>query len=112
MTHSIRKTTVEEHIKRLKGADVPPDVIIIEGMKRSAYPKVELVRRVIHPKSECDPETLICVASDCISPDEMSVKVLDLNDTRGIFDCIIDYFDVRDVLIGQNICENETDKNN
>ncbi|MBR6897722.1 MAG: molybdopterin-guanine dinucleotide biosynthesis protein B [Lachnospiraceae bacterium] len=112
MTHSIRKTTVEEHIKRLKGADVPPDVIIIEGMKRSAYPKVELVRRVIHPKSECDPETLICVASDCISQDEMSVKVLELNDTRGIFDCIIDYFDVRDVLIGQNICENETDKNN
>lgn len=40
------------------------DLIIIEGMKHSAYPKVEVVRKGISDQCVCDQSTLIAVATD------------------------------------------------
>lgn len=68
------------------------DVIIIEGMKNSVYPKVEVVRKAVSEKPVCALDTLICIATDTVSQDEVNCPVLDINDTSGIFLCIKKYF--------------------
>ena len=68
----------------------PPDIIILEGFKRSGYPKVEVLQR--GRESEADPETLICISSDDLSPDKAGCPVFKADDVRGIFNCILRYF--------------------
>ncbi len=70
----------------------PPDVIILEGLKNSGYPKIEVVRRAVSEKTVCDPKTLICIVSDCISPESVKCPVFGLDDLKGIFLCLKDYF--------------------
>ncbi len=82
----------EEMVEELRRCACPLDIILLEGFKYSAYPKVELVRRDICAKSVADPETLICIATDCISPQDVSCPVYGLEDVQGIFSCIIQYF--------------------
>ena len=73
-----------------------PDVIILEGFKRSKYPKVEVVRREAYPESVADPDTLICIATDVLSPDSVECPVYDLDDAKGIFCCVKNYFGLGD----------------
>lgn len=40
------------------------DMILLEGMKDSAYPKFEVVRRGISAKNVCDPKTLLGLVTD------------------------------------------------
>ena len=70
----------------------PPDILIAEGFKTSALPKIEVVRREVFDKSVCDPETLICIVTDCKPPEEVSCPVFSPGDIRGIFSCLQDYF--------------------
>ena len=82
---------IMENIRRMKS---PPDFVIIEGLKDSAYPKVEVIRRKISDRSVCDPETLICIATDCISPEEASCPVFGTEDAKGILLCVKRYFGI------------------
>ena len=79
-------------IESMSMMKAPPDVIIIEGMKDSLYPKIEVVRREIRNESTCAPETLICIATDCISPKSVDCPVFGLDDEKGIFLCLMEYF--------------------
>lgn len=81
----------EALIAQMKHLKNPPDVIILEGFKHSKYPKLEVVRKEICEESVADPETLILIASDCISPEKSKVPVYRPDDIRGIFSCIIKY---------------------
>ena len=76
----------------MQGSCGPPDVVIVEGLKDSAYPKVEIVRKQIFDQSVSPPDSLICIATDCISPQSVNVPVFDVNDTQGIFSCIKEFF--------------------
>lgn len=64
------------------------DVIIIEGLKDSDYPKVEVVRKEISQSPVCDPDTLICIATDVKFPVETGCPLYDINDVHGVFCCI------------------------
>lgn len=92
MQHCIEECDGSELIERMGRMKAPPDVVIIEGLKRSRYPKVEIVRRGVSEQSECDPDSLICVATDFISPESMRCPVYGLQDIEGIFLCIKKYF--------------------
>ena len=80
-----------EHMKRLKS---PPDVIIVEGLKTSHYPKIEVVREAVFDRSVCEGSTLICISSDCISPESVSCPVYGADDAKGIFLCLKEYFGI------------------
>ena len=82
----------EAFIKELCLLPVPPDVILLEGFKSSGYPKVEIVRRSAVPHSVADPDTLICISTDILSPEEVSCPVYDVDDVQGIFSCVKAYF--------------------
>lgn len=71
------------------------DVIIIEGMKASPYPKVEVVRRAISDRPVCEESSLICIATDVVSPEDVTCQVFGMEDISGIFLCIKNYFGMR-----------------
>lgn len=61
-------------INQIKQLADLPDFIIIEGMKDSAYPKVEVMRRGISEKSVCK-EPVICRVFDDYEPREIFEKI-------------------------------------
>ncbi|MBR1852202.1 MAG: molybdopterin-guanine dinucleotide biosynthesis protein MobB [Lachnospiraceae bacterium] len=68
------------------------DVVMLEGMKNSAYPKIEVVRGAKSRAPVCDVSTLICIATDVVSQESVSCPVLDMDDVHGIFLCVKSYF--------------------
>lgn len=68
------------------------DILIIEGLKESAYPKIEVVRGQISAQSICNPDLLICLATDIVSPNEVKCPVFGLDDIEGLFLCLKRYF--------------------
>ena len=80
-----REAGVEELIRQMENADV----VIIEGLKYSSLPKVEVIRKEISDRSICDSRTLLCIASDAALSEEMPCPVFDLDDTEGILKCIM-----------------------
>ena len=40
------------------------DVILVEGMKKSSYPKFEIIRKENFRESVCDPETILALVTD------------------------------------------------
>lgn len=77
---------VEDLIRQMRHADV----VIIEGLKDSSWPKVEVIRKEASGRSVCDSRTLLCIAADTPLSEEMPCPVFDLNDTAGILQCILD----------------------
>lgn len=72
------------------------DVVIIEGLKDSDHPKVEVLREVNHNLPVCRPETRICLAADHVLPDAYGdTPQYDLNDTEGIYSCIREFMENR-----------------
>ncbi len=50
--------------KRMAQLFPEADMILLEGMKQSAYPKIELVRGAVSRESVCAPETLLALVTD------------------------------------------------
>jgi molybdopterin-guanine dinucleotide biosynthesis protein len=84
----------DELICRMKEMDSPPDVIILEGFKKSPHPKIEVVRKAVNPKSECDISSIICLVTDCISPESFERPIFGSEDIKGVFLCLKEYFDM------------------
>lgn len=85
------KKTTEELVSYLK-KETDIDVIIIEGRKDADYPKIEVVRKEISSTCVCNKETLICVASDIVTENQVKCPVYVLKDIAGVYDCIKKYF--------------------
>lgn len=70
------------------------DVVILEGMKYSSYPKIELVRRGNSTGCAANPTELIAVVTDLEQPDGVpdGIPVLNLNDAAAIAAAIRRYF--------------------
>lgn len=83
-----RSVSLERMIEKCKDVDI----LIIEGMKDSDYPKIEVVRREISTQSICNPDSLICIATDVVPLSEVKCPVYGLCDTEGIFLCLKKFF--------------------
>lgn len=69
------------------------DLILLEGMKHSPYPKIELVREGNSEACVCDPATLLAVATNRREREGLpeGIPVMDLEDYEGIAALIRDY---------------------
>lgn len=69
------------------------ELILLEGMKNSAYPKLEIVRRGNSETSVCDRKTVLAYLTDIdgFKNDEKEIPVLDLNDYPAAARLIFDY---------------------
>ena len=78
--------SIEELIKLQQDMDL----IIIEGMKYSKFPKIEIVRAAISSQSVCDKQTLLALVTDT-DLEISGVKKVDLNDIETLLGIIQDY---------------------
>jgi molybdopterin-guanine dinucleotide biosynthesis protein MobB len=79
----------EQTLEELLGKLSPVDLVLVEGYKRDAHPKVEAFRAetgnaLIAP----DDPTIRAIAADC-AVDSQGLQVFDLNDTQAIADFIL-----------------------
>jgi molybdopterin-guanine dinucleotide biosynthesis protein B len=86
--HELREEP-EWDLGRLVGKMSPVDLVLVEGYKRDAFPKLEIHRAangkpLIHPE---DPH-IVAIASDVALP-AATVPVVDLNDIEAIADLLI-----------------------
>ena len=66
----------------------PVDLVLVEGYKRDAHPKIEAFRQeTVNPLIATDDPTIRAVASDTTLT--LDRPVFDLNDTKGIADFIL-----------------------
>ena len=61
---------LEGLINQIKSLSCPPDFIILEGLKDSDYPKVEVLQSGVSEKSLCK-KPVICIARDDYDPKEI-----------------------------------------
>lgn len=79
----------EPELDELLGRLGPCELVLIEGYKRARHPKIECFRAEAgHQLIQPGDETILAVAADC--PVEASVPVLDLDDTKGIADFVME----------------------
>jgi molybdopterin-guanine dinucleotide biosynthesis protein B len=86
--HELREQP-EWDLAALVGKMAPVDLVLVEGFKRDAFPKLEIHRiangkPLIHPE---DPH-IVAVASDSALP-QAKVPVIDLNDIEAIADLLL-----------------------
>ncbi|MFY0620652.1 MAG: bifunctional molybdopterin-guanine dinucleotide biosynthesis adaptor protein MobB/molybdopterin molybdotransferase MoeA [Pelagimonas sp.] len=80
--------TEEPGLKALLARVAPVDLVLIEGYKREAHPKIEAFRKEAgHALIAPGDATIRAIASDC--PLEVDRPVLDLDDTAGIADFVL-----------------------
>lgn len=88
MLHELRDEP-EWDLPHLVAKMSPVDLVLVEGFKRDAFPKLEIHRiangkPLIHPE---DPR-IVAIASDSALP-EAAVPVIDLNDVNAIADLLL-----------------------
>ena len=92
-----KTAAAQELIEELTARCPGLDFVIIEGLKDSALPKIEVLRREVSERLSCNQENLICLASDFALDDASGgvptrVPVMDSSDAKGIFSLVEKYF--------------------
>ena len=81
----------EWDLAELLGKLAPVDLVLVEGFKRDAFPKIE-IHRVANGKPLLQPDDPHIVAIACDTPlSHAKVPVIDLNDIDGIVDMLLKY---------------------
>ncbi len=91
--------SIEELILLAAGADI----ILLEGMKTSHYPKIEVIRGAVSKEVVCSEETIMCVATD-IPAFASTRPVFDLDDVKSIYNHVKKH-------LGLELVEDEISKN-
>lgn len=77
------KARIEELIQYQKHMDI----VIVEGMKYSNLPKIEIVRGEISSQCVCDKETLLAVVTD-VALENLDVPIIGLDDIDSLLEII------------------------
>src|SRR5664279_2044721 len=87
--HELRAEEPEWDLGGLVGKMSPVDLVLVEGFKRDAFPKLE-IHRIANGKPLLHTEDphIIAVASDSALP-QAKVPVVDLNDIEAIADLLM-----------------------
>ena len=86
--HGVAEPSLEEHIARLS----PCDLVLVEGFKRAALPKLEVWRKETgKPWLHSEDKHILAVASDLAPPD---MRHIDLNDVAAIGRFILDTMNI------------------
>lgn len=84
------KDLQEPNIEEMIALQQDMDIVILEGMKYSSFPKIEVVRSVISQEIVCDPKTLLAVATD-VPMTVKGVPVIALEHFDEILEVVLDY---------------------
>src|SRR5512141_2107163 len=87
--HELRAKDPEWDMAALVGKMSPVDLVLVEGFKRDAFPKLE-IHRVANGKPLLQPDDphIVAIACDTALP-QAKVPVVDLNDIERIVDLLL-----------------------
>ena len=90
MLHELREEP-EWDLSALVAKMSPVDLVLVEGFKRDAFPKLEIHRAangkpLIHP----DDPHIVAIAADIALP-QAKIPVIDLNNVEAIADLLLKY---------------------
>ena len=87
--HELRAEEPEWDLGGLVAKMSPVDLVLVEGFKRDAFPKLE-IHRIANGKPLIQPQDpyIVAIAADTALP-EAKVPVVDLNDTDAIADLLL-----------------------
>ena len=87
--HELRETEPEWDLGGLVAKMSTVDLVLVEGFKRDAFPKLE-IHRIANGKPLIQPQDpyIVAIAADTALP-EAKVPVVDLNDTDAIADLLL-----------------------
>ena len=92
--HFVEHETTEPDLAQLLNRLLPCDLVLIEGFKREAVPKMEIFRAEVgKPYLYTEDKQIIAVASDSAVPD-CPLPVLDLNEIPTIADFVLQVVDL------------------
>lgn len=84
------KTRLDDYIAQLDQDKL--DLILVEGFKPEAIPKIELHRPSLsHPLISSTDDSVIAIATDGVLKEKTSLPTLDLNNHKAIVDYIINH---------------------
>ena len=87
-------THLQEYISHLDQDKL--DIILVEGFKPEAIPKIELHRPSLgHPLICKTDESVMAIATDADIDEELNLTVLDINDHAAIVQYIIETFCIK-----------------
>jgi molybdopterin-guanine dinucleotide biosynthesis protein B len=87
--HELREEDPEWDLSALVGKMSPVDLVLVEGFKRDAFPKLE-IHRAVNGKPLLHPDDPHIVAVACDGPlPAAKVPVVDLNDIERIADLLL-----------------------
>lgn len=86
MVQDLEEPNIEAIIELQKDMDI----IILEGMKYSSFPKIEVVRKAISQETVCDPKTLLAVATD-VELKVGDVPITPLNNLEAILEIVLNF---------------------
>lgn len=90
LMHELREDT-EPGLDALVARMTPVDLVLVEGFKSHAHPKIEVYRPSVgKPLLQGDDAQIVAVASDS-ELTEVTVPVLSLNDPATVADFIVQY---------------------
>lgn len=87
-----KEVSLREYLAHLDQDNV--DLILVEGFKHEAFPKIELQRAALkHAALYPEDSHIIAVASDAVSPAQCRLPLLDLNNPQQVCDFILHFID-------------------
>lgn len=87
ITMEQKGSDIERLARHLKDADI----ILAEGGKHTALPKIEIVRRAVSGAPACDPQSLLALCSDIDDVSVTDVPKLTIDDYDGVVRIILAY---------------------
>ena len=91
-----REWTLDALLEKLS----PVDLVLVEGFKTQAHPKLEVYRQAVgKPLLHPEDENIIAIASD--RPVNASVPVVSLDDTEAVADILIEKAAPLDVVVAR-----------
>lgn len=81
----------QQTIEGLIGMFPQADIIILEGAKQTAWPKIEVVRGGNSQQPVCDPATLIALATDLPLRID-GIPSVDINDVERMIDLVLAHY--------------------
>lgn len=84
----VHKTGTRESLEELIGMFPEAEIIFLEGMKESTYPKIEIIRKGISKVPISNPEGRFLIATDR-NPEEFEEETVGLDDIERITELIV-----------------------
>lgn len=82
----IRRLDGEWPLEEIAALVQDADIVLTEGYKGSAMPKIEISRRAVSQELLCSPEELVAIAAD--HPLGLDIPQFDLDDAAGLADLL------------------------